>query len=590
MRRCLPVIAAFLLLVVSPALCFGENKPELNLEPTSESAASALITMSVDGVSLKDVLKVLSQQTGFNYVASEEVETRRISLNFENVSIDDALQSIAKTNNLEYEKKPGSNIVMFYALPTAMPGQPGGATPAQQPINLETRIFHIHYTRLSGSPLDVGGESTIQDLSQLAQIVSTTSSSSSGGAAAPSAPTAASVSVPNQANLMAAKGIDRIIANLLTPNGKVTSDISNNDLIVTDTAEKLNEIAKILKQLDKPAAQVLIEVHLLEVKKELLTNHGIEWGGSAGKLGTFTAGSRTTGFPFTERVFSHFGGEKATTVDSTQAVSTLTLGTLNASDFTATLHFLTQDVNTKILARPRVLTLNNEAANIKLVTNAAIANQSTLTTAQGQASSTSNTAERTQIGIMLKMTPQINDDDTVGLFLEPSVTTVAASSFFPSTFLDPTTRVIRTIAMVKNHQTLVIGGLIDKTATTNIKKIPVLGDVPFIGKAFSYDAGDDSDRELLIFITPHIVNRYDSFGAENATSFTGRDLAAKRVLDAFRDEDLQKSLDTLENSRRDEEPVLRQEKALIQASADRAFTPAMDKEMTHSLDTLSRKK
>ena len=557
-------------------LCLGSwtaSAGASELKMPGAQVEETLVTLSAEGVPLKDILKVLSEQTGFSYVASEQVEAKKVSLSFDKVPVKDALRSIASANGLRFEQRRGSQVVLFY--PSAIEGEIG------TPIQNETRVFQLKYLRLSVSPLDVAGGATIKDLSEQASLTleSSGSSTTTGGAET-------SATAKKQSNLTAAKGIDQVVASLLTPSGKITIDVHTNSLIVTDTPENLDAIESVLKAIDKPSPQVEIEVYLMEVKKNILTDHGVDWGGTNGALASFTGGSRTAGFPFTEKFFNETEGVKATT----QGTSTLTLGTLNAANFTATLRFLTSDTHTRILARPRVLTLNNEAANIKLVTNAAIANTSTLTTAQGQASSTSNVAERTQVGIILKMTPQINEDDSIGLFVEPSITTVAASSFFPSTFLDPTTRTVRTMARVQNNQTLVIGGLLDRNDDTTLKKIPLLGDVPFLGYAFKYKDGNDLDRELLIFITPHIVDGFD--GSDGATSNLSvrSDPYAQRVLKDFVGDEMQKEIDAIRD--REKRTVITQleEKRLHDTAGPHVLTTEVSREMVRSLESAARKK
>ncbi len=509
--------------------------------------ASSFITLDADNIELKDVLRSIAEQSKASFIASEDIQAKKINLSFNHLSLDEALQSIALVNGLEYQRKENGVILVYSASGASFVSgmAPGGASLSSYGgQKTETRIYHLKYARLSNSPIDVGGNGTIKDLVSLqsASIESSGSRSSSSGSSA-SSTTSSNSSSATPANLVVERGIDRVIASLLTPAGKLTGDIQSNSLIITDVPSKLDDIEKVLAQIDLPTPQVLIEVYLMEIKKDILTNHGVDWGGEDGAIASFTGGSRTTGFPFTESFLNSSKGVKATT----QGTSTLTLGTLSATSFQATLHFLTQDISTKVLARPRVLTMSNEAANIKLVTNAAIANQTSLTTADGQSTSTANSAERSQVGITLKMTPQVNADETVGLFLEPSITTVAVSSFFPTIFLDPTTRVVRTVTRVKNHETLVIGGLMERNGSKDGKRIPFLGSVPLVGKAFSYDNNSDSDRELIIFITPHIVHTYNTFSQKNAMSPMGqKDTSIQKVLSEFRDSEMISELDVAE--------------------------------------------
>ncbi len=546
--RPLAVFLFILSLLFSGSLSFGET----SAEPAMEAGS---VSMDFDGAPLNQVLRVFSQLSGLNFVASDEVKSKMISVYFDHVPVQDALESLIKANGLRYEQKEGSKIFLVY------PTDSAGA--------LETKIFALKYARLSTSPLDIGGQSVIDNL-KTADI----SASSSSTSASSSASTAAGAS-STSANLSAAKGIDKLVSSLLSTNGKMTVDLATNSLIVTDTADKLKEIEKVLADIDVAPMQVMIEVYLMEVKKTLLSDIGVEWGGTDGELARFTAGSRTTAFPFQETLFNASKGVKASTVT---AASTLTLGTLSATSFKAILRFLISDTNTKILSRPRILTLNNEAASIKLVTNTAIANQTQTTAAEGQSTSVTNTAERQEIGISLRMTPQINSDQTVGLFVEPSVSTVAASTFFPSTFLDPTTRSVRTMARLKNHETLMIGGLLDKNKTMTKKKIPFLGDLPLIGHAFDYDNSDDIESELIIFITPHIVEGYETLNADT-------DLAVRRMLDNFEDFVVDPALTTLDNVAEHKAPLDHEQKKQVQDRMKKSVTSAEEIKMIQALDS-----
>ena len=565
--------AGHLLLFLALFSSIGQGLAQENGDPLSEEAPKT-ISMDFEAAALKDVLKIFSQQSGLNFVASQEVESKKVTVFLEDIPVQDALNALMTANGLRYEQKEGSRVFTVHANDAAA-----------EAGSMETRVFHIKHMRLSGSPIDVGGDNVISDLTNTSELsVASSGSSGTGGSSTggSGASSSASASSPNASQ---AQGVDKLVESLLSKNGKVTFDLQSNSLVVTDTPEKLMVIEKVLQKLDVPARQVMLEVYLMEVKKDALDNQGIEWAGADGKLASFTAGSRTTAFPFAETLFNASKGVKASAVT---AGSTLTLGTLSAANLTATLHYLMTQTDSKILARPRVLTLNNQAANIKLVTNAAIANTSTTTTAVGTAAVTNNVAERTQVGITLKMTPQVNEDESVELFLQPSVTTVAASGFFPTIFLDPTTRSVRTVVRVKNHETLVIGGLIDSDKSLVTRKLPFLGDIPLLGKAFRYEAGHDVDRELLIFITPHIVEGYNSL-AENSATTPGRELAVKRMSGLFKKDQVKNTLNPVEEFENQMATVLNQQKALVEANAKHPPDPKLEKEMNQALDSFNQK-
>jgi type IV pilus secretin PilQ/predicted competence protein len=522
------------------------------------------ISMNFDGASLKDVLTVFSQQSGMNFISSQDVESKRVTVYFNGVSVKDALDSIMKANKLRYERKDGTNIFLVY-------------DSNEESSGLETRIFKLKYTRLSISPLDVAGQQTISNLGGSSAAGSSSGSTSTSSTTSSSTGTTGSSGSSGGSTIQ--RGIDHLVATLLSSQGKLTADIYTNSLIVTDTPEKLDAIEEVLKQIDVPPAQVMIEVYLIEVKKSLLDDLGIEWGGTNGEIARLTAGSRSTAFPFAERLLNVNKGVKATS----QGTSTLTLGTLDATSFKAILHYISTQIDTKVLARPRILALNNEAANIRLVTNQTTASISTSTTTpSGQTITSSSVAERTEVGISLQMTPQINVDDSIGLFLEPSVRSAGTSSF-SSSFLDPTTRSIRTMARVKDHETLVIGGLIDSDRRLSTRKVPLFGDLPLVGRAFKYNDRDHVERELLIFITPHIVKTYDSLSENSATPTSlvgGRDLAIKRMLDHFKDRELNNSLSAWEQSSTVTHKI---------TPMNKPVSPIIEREMSQALSAASAK-
>ncbi len=521
----------------------GEQPPQPVL------TSSGGISMDFESVPLKDVLKIFSQQSGLNFVAHEAIQAKLVSVYFEDVSVEDAMDSLLKANNLTYVRGDGSSVYVVY---------PVGAIAPQ----LKTEIFFLKFCRLSTSPLDTGGRTTIADLAKITAIGDKEKKSSTVSTASQSdrSPKAAT-----------GKGIDLLVASLLSDQGRLTVDLNTNSLIVTDTAERLEEVKRILLSIDIPPPQVLLQVHLMEVKKDLMEDIGLEWGGTDGEILSLTGASRTTQLPFSSGLF-----KKDLDLDITaNPIGTVTAGSIDASNFGAVLHFIRTHTDTKILAQPRILTQSNEAAIIKLVTDAAIANTSSTVTAEGTAVTSANTAERTEVGINLKMTPQINEDSSISLFLEPTVTTVAPSTFFPTIFLDPTRRSVRTMVRVKNHETIVIGGLIDYNKTQADRKIPYLGDVPVIGNAFKYRSGEGQDRELLIFITPHLVNNDAELRDITLSNARQRDLSMQRVLNAFMNEELDKAMGSLPKSARS------------------AVTPSkeagLERQMTHTLDALDTK-
>lgn len=537
-------VLLFGLLFQAPVSAAPELGVDIKTGTASASDDSGNISMDFENASLKDILKVFSQLSRLNFVASQDIEAKKATVYFDNVPIQDALNGLMSANDLRYEQKPGSKVFVVYSAASGIP-------------TMDTHIYRIKYSRLSVSPVDVGGATSIGELAS----TQTAAASGSGGGSGTAATTASASGSSN--NLKTGKGIDNVVASLLSKNGAVTVDLPSNSLIITDTPQKLADIEKVLAELDKPAPQVIIEVYLMEVQKDTLANIGVEWGGDEGALASFTGPSRDTGFPFTERFLNVNKGVKATT----QASSEITYGTISAANIAATLHYITTLGDTKILAKPRVLTMNNEAASIRLVTNAAVSDQTVTSSAANTATQTTHSAEREDVGISLNMTPQINRDGTIVLYIQPSLTSAADSAFFPGTFVDTTTRVVKTVARIKNHETLVIGGLLDNTNAETQKKFPFFGDLPLVGTAFNYKTTNHRDRELVIFITPHIVQGYDSKAAQSATSISGRDLQMKRAMDSAVGLEQGRAADALEPDEANRESAAKRKPAQRSAAA-----------------------
>lgn len=503
------------------------------------------ISMDFSNASLRDVLKIFSKQSHLNFVASREVEDQTVNLFLDNVSVQDALDSIIGANNLRYTRKEDSQIFVVY---------PRVSTNN----NIETKVFFLKYKRLSSSAMDVGGQAVVSELSSAESSGESGSGSggSSGGSAAGIAlPGVSSSSGNSSSSSGGERGIDQILTKLLSKSGTLSVDLHTNSVIVSDRPENIRVIENVLDQLDVPTKQVMLEVQILEISSSLVQDKGVDWGGTDGALLQFTGGSRTAAFPFQESVLNSFDA-------TTGAKSSVTLGTLSAANFTFVLRYLVTQSDTKILARPRVLTINNEAAIIKLSTQTSIAKVSEQSASEGVSVTTTDTAEREETGIVLKMTPQINQDESVEMYLEPSITTVSPSNFFSTDFLDPTTRSVRTTVRVFNHETIAIGGLIDSDKSRAVKKIPILGNLPYIGNAFKYTDKDESDRELLIFITPHIIEveqtrkqnpRYPDGAAASSSEFTKFVKERERIMEdalvsAFQNEKDQADLKSLRSN------------------------------------------
>lgn len=401
------------------------------------------ISLDLEGASLINVLKVFSQQSGLNFIASQNVADKPITLYLENVPIREALDKILNSYNLAYELEEGSNIFIVKAL-------------IKPEVETITKVYPLKYARVNSSPLN----------------------------------TASSIN-------KAGSSLVEAVTTLLSSYGKLNEDSRTNSLIITDVPLQFKLIDETIKKLDVSVPQVVIEAEIIDTTKQLVDTLGMQWSSS---LYTLTlAGRDNLAFPFQAW-------------KNRDAVTRITTGGINPVSTAATLQLLITDKKTKVLARPRILTLSNESAEIKITGNDAVGS---ITVQNTELGTSTTSAERYEVGVTLKVTPSVNvNTGEITMVLEPKVSSVEASNI--SGFFDPQERSAKVTVALKDGETVVIGGLVRKDFSDTRRKLPILGDIPFAGALFRHKSVDDKDRELLVFITPHVVK--DGAGMDLAKS------------------------------------------------------------------------
>ncbi len=432
----------FVLFALSPAIAIeGDYTIPAKAGPDPKN----LVSMDFQDANLKTVLKIFSQQSGLNFVASENVKNRTVTIYFDSVSVEDALNHIMTANNLVYEQKPGSTIFIVKES-----GKPA--------IETVTKIYELKYAQLAPPPTDDEDEEEEEKEPEILPV----------------------------------------IRGILSKNGSIVADKRSNSLIITDVPSQFGIIEQVLDRLDVRIQQVMIEAEVLETTTTVADRLGLDW---TGTFGTYAGPTHNTLWPLRGN-FS-----KDATADLGEGFSAA--GSVNLSGMGATLKAILSDSDTKLLARPKVMTLNNETATIEVSAQTAVASISQTTSVGTEATTVS--AERIDTGITLEVTPQINKDGYITMHIEPTVIVPVLSAYFQGSgndakYVDPHSRSAKTTVMVKDGETVVIGGLISQDDTHTFEKIPFLGDIPILGAAFRYKQNDEEGKELLIFITPHIVS------------------------------------------------------------------------------------
>ncbi|MBI4056659.1 MAG: type IV pilus secretin PilQ [Elusimicrobia bacterium] len=302
--------------------------------------------------------------------------------------------------------------------------------------------------------------------------------------------------------------------------GTTTTDMANNALIVTATPDAMESISRLISQLDQRPKQVLIESKLVEVSLNKDLQLGIQWDYKQTDLSRTSGGFNSanmigqTDNPYTAGGTGLAGGALAGVgigaggrgtgvfLPADRIFGALTLGRVTDNYYlTATLSAAASKGKVKVLSDPKVATLNNQPATINITTQIPYVTSNVTSTGV----STQQVSYVT-VGIILTVTPTINADGRVTLKVNPSVSQPSASSAASSTGAPAVdTRNANTTVMVKDGETIVIGGLITDRISDTIAKVPLLGDIPILGWLFKKKTTSRTRQELLIFVTTKIL-------------------------------------------------------------------------------------
>ncbi len=290
---------------------------------------------------------------------------------------------------------------------------------------------------------------------------------------------------------------------------RVVSDVRTSQLVVLATDPELVAIEQLIEHLDTPTKQVLIEARLFETSINPKTSKGIDWTGTLGKQ-NLAFGNNLQQNPPTEALNNTLSESKPRIlIDTVKGFNPLT-AFLNADGVNAALSFLNSSADAKVLSTPRTVTLDNETATISVTTASPIFKN----TAGTQGSPGGSEVTYTNLGVILNVTPRITANNFVNLRVTPEVSRVGKSvsktvNNLTSEADEYEIRRIETQVLIPSGNTLVLGGLVQDGVQSGNTKIPLLGDIPLLGRAFRMDTKARDKRNLTIFITPTIIQDAD---------------------------------------------------------------------------------
>ncbi|MFH1678315.1 MAG: secretin N-terminal domain-containing protein [Candidatus Omnitrophota bacterium] len=454
-----------------------ENK-EAALKTLAFSKSSQMISMDFKDASLKDVFKVFSIQSGVNFIASQEIEDRTLTLYFDKVSVKEAIDKLFKANKLDYEFDESANIVIVKN--------------AEPEIETITKVYYLKYRSVPSATIEKEKTNLL---------------SNAGGAKA-----SEDVDIINS--------IKQVLSNEgkkdKEGSGKIAEDIRTNSLIITDVPGRFPFIEEIINRLDIPQPQVMLEVEMLDVSKSTVDKLGFN----------FTDNPLTLILPgeFAHKGVRFFMGDlakKGAQITDSGVAGSVVLG----NSYAALLDFLRTQSDTRYLARPRILTLNNETAEISITKDEVVSKKRVWVTDTGGEGHWEEEYERATnltltpegIGVYLRVTPRINPETKeITMVINPKTSSATQSPYVTDELArDPEIRSTKSVVKVFDGETIVLGGLIHRDKFETLKKIPFLGDIPIIGALFRHkDKERDLERELIVFITPRIIEDASTMSAQ----------------------------------------------------------------------------
>ena len=423
------------------------------------------ITMDFKDADINNVLRILSYKSGVNIVTGKDVQGL-VTIRLTDVPWEKALDVILRTYGFAYERE--GNIIRVTTVENLAKEE------------LVTEVFVLNYAK--------------------------------------------------------AKEVMQAIGDILSERGRVRVDERTNVLIVTDIATNLYKISQVIERLDRRTPQVMIDAKIIETTLNDDETLGIDWQIQVAARGA----ARATTFPWDRtgglgRTFAPQGQTSAETTSSvttgggsTQSSTTefpkpfgfpfvqpdaFTFGTLAFDQFAQVLQVLEHRRNTKILSSPRITTLNNQTASILVgeVLGIPIFERNENT---GNVEITGYTDK--DLGVKLAVTPHVNEAGFILVDLKPEISSLLGYDELTPEVKAPhfATREAKTQVLVKDGDTIAIGGLVSQNKVDTVRKVPLLGDIPGLGYLFKQKIKADTRTDLLFFVTVRVVTDKDMKTAE----------------------------------------------------------------------------
>ncbi|MEQ3652333.1 MAG: type IV pilus secretin PilQ family protein [Glaciecola sp.] len=407
------------------------------------------ISLDFQDVPVRQVLQIIAQVNGFNLVTTDTVNGN-VTISLSGVPWDQALDMILKIRGLD--KRLEGNILLI---------APTEELTARETQQLQSKQQVQNLAELKSANVEIN----YAKADEIAVILKSTD----GG--------------------------------ILSQRGNVTVDTRTNTLLIRDTQESIDEARRVIEALDIPVKQVLIESRMVTVRDNVDEQLGVRWGFTgAGGSNTSTSGSIVGADTAGQGIVPDIGDRLNVNLPVSSAAGAIGFQIADLIDgniLDLELSALESENKGEIIASPRITVANQQEAYIEQGTEIPFV----------QATSSGATSVTFKKAVLsLKVTPHITPDNRIILNLVVTQDTrgdTVSTSTGPAVAID--TQEISTQVLVENGATIVLGGIFQQVSTNDVSKVPLLGDLPFVGNLFKSTTAIEQKRELLIFVTPKII-------------------------------------------------------------------------------------
>jgi type IV pilus assembly protein PilQ len=564
-----PVLEGLRTILTAHGLSLIGEKDIYRIVKTEDRGTAAIglakrdtLNIDIDNLDIKEFIRDISAKTGLNIIAEKGVEGR-ITGSLRNINVEDGIRALFEANGFvaryrgdiimvsTKDQAAGANPSGGRYMPGGgyMPGAPGGNRSQQ----LDVRVKDGKVT-LDLNSADIG--EVLKQIAEQSQLNFITYGDVRGevNAKLEKVPLEKAIGLLIAGTNYAFSIRDSILLvgdrNSATPSGQALSTselchlkhvkadnfmailpksipMSNvqlvkeqNAVLVTGTMDLINQVKDFIEQVDIPTPQIMIEAIVVEYTR----NNGHDWGIDAFE-GKKSDSSSVSYMPDISLPFS--GKWLNKNIKHTSAgrldLGFATIGIL-PDDFMIHIHALESQKKAKVMAQPRIATLNGNKASINVGTTSYFRLQG------GTIENPLVRFQEIKSGIKLDITPWISQSGQVTVELSPEVSNSTGSN--SEGYPDVSTRSINTTIQLNDGETIILGGLIQSQNSTSTEKVPILGSIPLLGKLFQSEVTQKGSSELVIYLTPHILTRADAVDLKaDLAKFRSRENSNKELLD-----------------------------------------------------------